>query len=77
MRVPAQATIRRLQEISSMSLSHLFHHFRGLRLAAWLLTSVVTGASAQTVRLSTSLGDIVLELDAQQIGRASCRERVS
>jgi len=49
-----------------MFLSHLFDRFRGLHLAAWLLTSVVTAASAQTVRLSTSMGDIVLELDTQR-----------
>ena len=33
-------------------------------------------ALAQKVRFQTSMGDIVVELDAAEIGRASCRERV-
>jgi peptidyl-prolyl cis-trans isomerase A (cyclophilin A) len=37
-----------------------------LRLAAGVLASLATLAAAQTVRLSTSMGDIVIELDAQK-----------
>lgn len=45
---------------------HLFSRVRGLHRVAWLLAFMALSASAQTVRLSTSMGDIVLELDAQR-----------
>jgi len=44
----------------------LFTRVRGLHRVAWLLAFMAMSASAQTVRLSTSMGDIVLELDAQR-----------
>lgn len=42
-----------------------------MRMAAGVLALVTTLAGAQTVRLSTSMGDIVIELDAQKAPNTS------